>query len=607
MADCNNPSNTSSSDTAASTAYVPPSLCTGTWKLQADTDCGAQDAKYAEQIAAEALEIAGVGVNVFKLLGVHEQGRLVDLTGAGHAISSGTASGSNIASAFDMSVGTVWKSSFTGTDVVSKPAWLGYYFGFKQSTPGVSRYGAPQHIVQHITTMRIQQSPIATRRASQIRVERSDGKIIIGTPQFVGLGDGSIQNIRTGYYSLPGTLILEATSPTTFLVSHSETGNLGTAIVGSNFSNQHIQFSIQAGSIPFSVGDMFIIGLDIRWLRVDVVNLPNTGNLETISVKHSVPSPYWRIVPLFFSGEASNEPWEIETLQLMDYEATSLDNIQDLFFQENRDRDYASCSNLLRAQYQPMDSIGDLGKFGFSILDQYVFTVSFAKMVEALGRPIVVGDILELPSEMQYDHNLKPVRKYLEVTDTGWSSEGFTPGWKPILFRFQAVPLIPGQEHRDIVGTINTNLYSASDDDFFNGINKPIATENLIASDANAAQAKDDTPEEGTDPMDIASNKAYLGPTTKADNWDLYIEDGLPKDGLPYGEGYQLPDVSTATDGDYFRLNYPQSTNIPARLYQFNSVKGKWVYVETDRRMEKSSFKKSVKKIISSGGTSIKV
>ena len=602
MADCNNP-NVYDPSTAP---YVAPELCVGTWKLQQDTACGQADSQFAEKLAAEALEIAGVGVNVFKLLGIHEQGKLVDLTGAGYALSSGTAAGSNIASAFDTSIGTIWRSSYQGSDVLTKPAYLGYYFGIKTSSPNVSKYGKAQPIVQHITTIKIQQSPIPTRRALQARIDRSDGELIISPPQFIGSGDGMLDGLVQGFESFPGTIMITATSPSTFSVTHTEKGNIGTALLNTPFRHGQIIFTIKAGLTPFVAGDIFHFSLFLRWKRVDVVNLPNTDQLETISVKPSVPSPFWRIVPLFFTGETSGEPWEIDQLQLHDYQATSIDNIQDFFFQENRDRDYSTCSLQLRAQYQPFDSIGDLGKFGFAILDQYVFTVSFARMVEVLGRPIVIGDILELPSEMQWDHNMKPVKKYLEVTDAGWSSEGYTPGWKPILYRFQAVHLVPGQEHRDIVGTVDSTLYSTTDTDFFNQINKVISTEALTSSEQNAAIAKDEAPEQGQDPMELASGNAILGPYHKPDNWDLYVEDGLPPDGLPYGEGYKLPDIAASHDGDYFRLNYPQNTNIPARLYQFNGVKGKWVYVETDRRMEKSSFKKSVKKIINSGGTSLK-
>lgn len=598
MADCNNPNEQPS-------VYVPPHLCTSTFRLQADSACGAADAAYAEKIAAEALEIAGVGVNVFKLLGVHEQGKLIDLTSNGFPLAGGTASGSNIASAFDTSIGTIWRSSQVGPAVVSAPAYIGYYFGTKKTHTGTERYGKPQFIVENISTIRIKQSDNPARRATRIRLDRADGALTPTNPYFIGLGNGTIENIKVGYNSQPGAIIVTATSSSTFNVEHSTLGLIGTANIIDRFVSNVVSFQIASGTTAFDIGDMFAFELELAWKRVDIKDVNSSNNLETVHFKASSPSPYWRIVPVVFAGGPS-DPWEIDELQMLDYEQTTIDNIQDFFFQENRDRDYANCSLQLRAQYVPFDSIGDLGKFGLSILDQYVFTVSFARMIEILGRPVVTGDILELSSELQWDHNMKPVKKFLEVTDTGWSSEGYTPGWKPILFRFQAVQLTPSQENRDIIGSADNYLFKTSDQTFFDQFEKQVTTIAHEATSENAATTKNESPEQGQDPMDIASGAALLGTQTTPDNHDLYIEDGLPPDGLPYGEGFKLPDPSTMTDGEYFRLNYPPETGIPSRLYKFNGVKVKWQFVETDRRMEGSSFKKSVRKVLQSGTTSLK-
>lgn len=600
MADCLNP-------TPPIQTYVPPTLCTPSMRTQADSDCGATDSRYAEQLAAEALEISGVAVNIFKLLGIHEQGKMVDLLGQGFPISSGTDAGSNIASAFDMSIGTIWRSSHTGTDVITAPAYIGYFFGEKLTQYGANKYGRHQLNVAKISTIKIRQSPNPLRRATRIRLDRADGSLIHSEVQALSAGNGTVYNIQPGQNAKPATITLIADNATTFTVTHSTLGTIGTAYTSVRFNHPEVSFSISGGSVPFTAGDILSFTLSLKWQRVDIKNVPNSNQLETINFNSSYAAPYWRLVPVEFTG-GPGEPWEVDQIQMMDYQQTNLDNIQDMFFQENRDRDYASCSMMIRASYTPFDSIGDLGKFGLSVLDQYVFTVSFARMIEILGRPIVTGDIIELPSELQWDHNMKPVKKYLEVTDTGWSSEGFTPGWKPILFRFQAVQMTPSQENRDIVGTADSwlNVKKTSDQTFFDQFDKPIATLNTEASNIVGIEAKDEAPEQGQDGSTIASGEALLGPAHTPDNHDLYLEDGLPPDGLPYGEGYKLPDIASAHDGDYFRLNYPTETGIPSRLYKFNGVKGRWQYCETDRRMERSSFKKSVRRVLTSGTTSIK-
>jgi hypothetical protein len=491
--------------------YVPPELCTGDWTLQDDTECGNKEGQYQENLVAEAIEISGTPLNVFKLLGVHEQGKLLDLTGSGYPLSSGSQAGYDASNAFIISGGT-WRSVQQGTAVSTTPAFIGYNFGNKKTSYGVDKYAPNQPVRQHITTIRITQSADPLMRVLQARIESSK--------------DG------------------------------------------------------------------------VTWTRVDIVNLPDTDTTQSIAVKQSYPAPFWRLVPLLFKGAAdSNAYWEIQKLELMDYMQTSIDNVQDVFFMENRDRDYATSSLQVKAVYQPFDSMGDMSKFGFNILDSYTFEASFAKMVEILGRPIVIGDIIELPAELQYDHNLRAVKKYLEVSDAAWSSNGYTTGWRPTLYRFVAQHLIPAAENRDIIGTIE-NQYAVSDSEFLTGIAEIDGIAHT-ASENIEALAKDAVPEDGQDAREQHAGESSHA-VGKVDSYDYGVEDGLPPNGLPYGEGFALPDVLTAVDGSYYRLNYPVNTKIPSRLYKFSVLKNKWIYIETDRRMTMSSFKPSARAIMNS-------
>jgi len=59
----------------------------------------------------------------------------------------------------------------------------------------------------------------------------------------------------------------------------------------------------------------------------------------------------------------------------------------------------------------------------------------------------------------------------------------------------------------------------------------------------------------------------------------------MPPNNLPFTEGASLPPISGAKDGEYFRLNYVgMAGNIPSRLYRYSTAKGRWIYLETDRR-----------------------
>ncbi len=583
--------------------YTPPDLCVGTWRLNdADSECAQYEKKTQEEYVAEQLAIAGVPLNVFKLLGVHEQGRLVDLTGDGSALSSGSTAGYAASNAFIASPSLTWRSAQVGTAVVTTPSYIGYNFGTKKNPLGGQAYGPPAPVFQHITTIKIQQSADAAKRAQQIKIERADGKVEAQTPSFTGAGNGTLQVTSVEPAASQDLLTIIATSPTSFNVSSLANGLIGVAQVGVEFKSSIACLTITTGSSPFAVGDTFFVQLNLAWQRVDIVNLPNTGNLETVNLSQSAPAPYWRIVPTAFAGSGGSTSWEIVQLQLMDYQATSLDNIQDLLLQENRDRDYASSSVQIFCQYSPADNFGDLGRFGLNITEQYAFTVSFAEMVRALSRPIVVGDIIELPAEMQYDHNLRPVKKYLEIVDASWAADGFSPQWRPLIYRFQAQQLIPSVETRDIVGPTPAQL-NVDDSSFFDEIQQ-INKAALDATKAIEAEAKDAVPEIGQDAQSLASGtkaktSAAARPNT-TDAQDAYIEDALPPPGVNYSEGYELPDIASSTDGQYFRMNYPESTNIPAKLFKYSAVKNKWIYLESDRRGEYSSFKPSVRKILTS-------
>lgn len=571
--------------------YIPPQLCIGNWTIANECTLN-HDAKTVENQVAESIEIAGAPINVFKLRGVHEQGKLIDLTGTGTPICSGSNTGSDILNAFDNS-NTSWQSSQLGTDVTLIPGWIGYDFGPIKNNTGTSKYNTPKRINQHITTIRIQQGSLSQNRVIQARIERANGQLIQSN-SFIGNGTGKLVNIQPGYFANESKILLIATSSQTFQVFSSTKGLLGLAEVNVPFASEDIRFTISIGSIPFSINDTFTINLKLDWQRVDIVNLPDTSNFETINIKPSVPSPFWRIVPLLFNG-GTTDYWEIVKLEMIDYQSTNINNIQDTFFLENRDRDYATNSIVMKCQYQPFDSVGDLGKFGFSILDQYIFTCSFARMVELLGRPIVIGDILEITPELAYDQNLQPVKKYLEVTDASWSSEGYTAQWKPILYRFLANQLLPSTEHRDIISMPEDALFKVSDGTFFDTLNQ-VETTSTLVSQTIQADSTQVVPERGEDTQHISTHipEPYtekLSPVTLG----IYVEDGLPPNGEPYTEGYKLPDINVATDGEYFRLNYEKNMNIPARLYKFNGIKMRWIYVETDRRNENSSHKPSVR------------
>jgi hypothetical protein len=131
-------------------------------------------------------------------------------------------------------------------------------------------------------------------------------------------------------------------------------------------------------------------------------------------------------------------------------------DIQDLMFLENRDRKYDPDIYRLRGHYNVQNLDFDLSQFGLFLNNDIIFiTIHYNDMMNIVGRKLMVGDVLELPHLTDY-HPLNetvPVglRRYYQVTDGNYASEGFTPTWFPHLWRVKCEPLVDSQEFADIL------------------------------------------------------------------------------------------------------------------------------------------------------------
>jgi hypothetical protein len=160
-------------------------------------------------------------------------------------------------------------------------------------------------------------------------------------------------------------------------------------------------------------------------------------------------------------------------------------NIQDLLFLENRDRKYAPDIYRIRGHYNVQNLDFDLSQFGLFLNNDIIFiTIHYNEMIETIGRKLMVGDVLELPHLTDY-HPLNeaiPValRRYYQVTDGNFASEGFSQTWYPHLWRIKCEPLVDSQEFSSILSQPtnkdnylgdwnNTTLYPAGYSTTFGG------------------------------------------------------------------------------------------------------------------------------------------
>lgn len=468
------------------------------------------DSKIIDRYTNEHLNIGGADLYVYKLLGVHEQGQLIDAVGFGQSISGGDLPSFPSSYAFD-AYQTEWKSIQTGPGILAS-SYIGYDFGeIKIDGVGRQMYGTETSRRKHITAIALKQSSNENNRITKARVERS-------------------QN-----------------------------------------------------------------GKD--WFGVHIINIPNDDCLNTLMLKHSVPSRYWRIRPLKFNG-GQTDHWGIQAFQMFDnYLATDESNIQDKIFMENRDRDYLDDPLLIKGSYDLLDTQSELSRFGIEVPgESFYITVSFSACVAILGRPPIIGDIFEMPSEAQFSANLERVKKWVEVTDVSWSTEGYTPGWQPTLLRIMAQQAYASQETQDIFGDLTRDKNQNGLMDIDDG-NHPIFQDYSDVSQTIEAESKEDVPQKGAEGSshirkfeqeeieEAESHGVKNLNSIGLNSTGLYVEDAMPPNEEPYTEGKEFPDKPS--DGDYHRVVYTGlAEDVPARLYRFSATKGRWIYLESDRRSE---------------------
>jgi hypothetical protein len=476
----------------------PDSSACNNWDITQSNDaCLISD--YIE----EKINISGAPLNVYKMLGVHAQNTLSDLTGDGSAISSSYLGNFPPKNAF-IKFDNEWRSAETGSDVV-KYSFIGYDFGPIRLNNGRLRYGIDTYVKRNLSSIKIMQGCDSKNRVTQVRIERSmDGK---------------------------------------------------------------------------------------KWFGVSIEEVADCDGWFTINFPSSVQSRYWRIRPLSFNGSAEDW-WSIRGLVLSDSEKTEVSNIQDKIFLENRDRSYQTESIPMKCSYTPIDTQSFLRKWGMSFDNDYYLEVGFRDALMKLGRPFVIGDILQLPSETQYTPDMTPVLKYLEVTDVSWSVNGFTPSWQPTMQRLTAKPLIASQETQDITGKLTRSIDSSGLMDIDDGVAGKKYQDYSGISQNIKAESNNYVPEKGEDyavikklSKDVIDWGDKIGKDMRRydRNRNVYGIDAMPPNELPYTQGDEFP--TKPSNGDYHRLTYDHiNSDLPARLYRYSSAKERWIYLETDRR-----------------------
>lgn len=240
--------------------------------------------------------------------------------------------------------------------------------------------------------------------------------------------------------------------------------------------------------------------------------------------------------------------------------------IQDLFFLENRDRNYDPNVYELRGIYNINDTEFDIRQFGlFLEADTLYLEFHINAILELVGRKLMSGDVLEFPhlrDDALLDPDAPAVNKFYVVQDINRAASGWSPVWRPHIFRVKLKPMTDSQEYAAILNG------AAQDAD---GNDSPFDLRSLISdfrdqigiSDAIVEQAEADVPYRNFQTLQF-----YVVPGDEQGSqypW-IFAGDGVPPNGAQLaGSGTSFP--LEASPGDWF-LHTAQDPNV---LYQFVS------------------------------------
>jgi hypothetical protein len=295
------------------------------------------------------------------------------------------------------------------------------------------------------------------------------------------------------------------------------------------------------------------------------------------------------------------------------YTNTSVTNIQDLLFLENRDGAYDTQIYRIRGMYNVQNIDFNLSAFGLFIdNDTLYMTVHINDFIKYIGRKPISGDVIELPhlrDDFAFNDFDFSLPRYYVIEDVGRASEGFSVTWFPHLYRLKLKRITDNQKFASI---FNQQAKDANGDDvpgtslkdLLSTYNKEIEINTQIV-----AQAEADAPKSGyetrqfyTLAVDPTNGKSLLETADQSDIDASYysqevnaaavnsvpvrtgytgylVGNGIPVNGYVFGHGIQFPEAPAADDF-FLRTDF-----LPNRLFRFDGNSQAWIKVEDAVRM----------------------
>jgi hypothetical protein len=272
--------------------------------------------------------------------------------------------------------------------------------------------------------------------------------------------------------------------------------------------------------------------------------------------------------------------------------------IQDMLFLENRDRKYDKDIYTIRGIYNVQDIDFDLSQFGLFLSNDTLFmTVHITSSVEAIGRKLMPGDVIELPhlkDEYAMNDFSVALKRFYVIEDINRAAEGFSPTWYPHLYRLKLKQIVDTQEFKDILDLPASEDYP--EDGTLRDVLSTFEAE-MQVNDAVVAEAEANTPKSGYDvddnyytlAVDENTGRAKVeqvdadGSTitdratpTMTGYKGLLIGDEFAPNGSNFSSGISFP--LDAIEGDYFM----RTDFLPQRMFRFDGRR--WLKVHDVKR-----------------------
>lgn len=248
--------------------------------------------------------------------------------------------------------------------------------------------------------------------------------------------------------------------------------------------------------------------------------------------------------------------------------------IQDLFYQENRDRNYDTNPYEIKAIYNMNDVEFDIRQFGMFIeADTIYIYVHMNSVWKKIGRKPIPGDVLEMV-HMREDISLEEedfaINKYYAIQEVSRAASGWDPSYRPHIWRIKIKPMADSQEYNDIL-SMEDEKSDLNIRDLISNFNAK-----MEVSEESRKQAEYNVPYRNFDSWHIyVMDSANTG---KDYPW-IWAGDGIPPNGAKLaGKGSSFP--SDSKDGDWWLLT---SVN-PPKLFKHEG--SSWSDKGVDLRMK---------------------